>query len=119
MSGILQELIVASDTEQNLRLALSLPFQWNSILSHYKFGARDGFSWIEFCSYGYEATTPLPFPIKSPDDLFNFVSAWLKSALRGDEVDYDGSSTEGWQVSKGTHYSSVIRVETKWIEYHK
>lgn len=135
MPGLVEELNIASDGEENLLHALAIPLTWHgSGASHYAVSKseRGGdvihFFWTDQSS-DYDAgharierrPIPLPFRLDTPEKLFNFVKAWLEEKGRdfGPESQGDGTDKEGWRVSCGRDFYEICRVEARWNYYGK
>jgi hypothetical protein len=121
--GLLQHYDVASDTLEQLELALALLFTWDRMgAKTYRSGETNGFSWLQLSGHknddGFQV---LPFPLDTKAKMFSFVRDWLSTAKRGPEYDTDGSVSEGWRVTQNDSVweAEIVRIQADWIIYGK
>lgn len=124
MSGLLQVFEVASDDDDLLKIALQLPWKWHKGgATHYRVKRQeDGgdtlcLMWAHDNGPGVQA---LPFPLKTPEAMFNFASEWLREGATypAEQPDTDGSVSRGWRVGARDFYS-VAEVKAEYIVYSK
>lgn len=65
------------------------------------------------------AAGPLPFPLKDPQAVADFIEAWLKQAQYPKEPDLDGSCSKAFRIHTFTHRGIALIVEPVWAEFHK
>lgn len=134
MSGLLETLVIESDGEANLKLALAIPLTWDSKISHFAM-SKDGCGrdvlhlfWTDKSNatkpgrYEKVERTPtqLPFVIDTPEKLYSFVHSWLTD--KGREFGHqsgDGSDVKGWRVEKTSDFYEVCSVTARWNYYSK
>ena len=125
-SGLLQTLDISSDNTEVLQLALQLPWTWDSSgMTHMETGrvfgnyrGDRGADYIAFFPFDCGELLALPYAIKTPAMLFDFVRRWLASANYGEPPDTDGSLSWGWRVTRPC-FPGVVAVQTAWIIYEK
>ena len=137
MAGLIETLKVASDSDRNLKLALAIPLEWNSKISHYAVSKDERGADVLYLYWTDKSqdrdpktyrsierdVQKVPFtPLDSEEKVFNFVKSWLSQADHGDDPmsDGDGSSNKGWIVeTRDSDFYEVMRITAYWIYYSK
>lgn len=113
--GVVQRLHVKADTATALKAVCEIAFtEHNSGAASY--AVKDG--WLHL--YWSDADgTKLPFRIKTPQALFEFVSNWLEQAdFNDDQPDTDGSTKRGF-CAKNDYGYTMLKIKPEWIIYGK
>lgn len=120
MPGLLQRFEVATDEIKALEIAVQLPFFWNKKgASHFKTGLIEGASFIDLYGYESNGAQPLPYPLTTPEAMYEFLKGWISHAQYGYETDTDGSVSRGWAINQGHDFSTILRLKAEWIVYGK
>ncbi len=121
MSGIIQDLVVCSDTKKNLELALQLAMSWHPKV--YGMKSEDNVLTLYWHEKGGGAL-PVGLPVQGVVPL---VWQWLKENERWkgphapQEPDIDGSVVHGWHLKSFDDCWSyaICKIRPEYTEYSK
>lgn len=124
MSGLINEMVVHSDGNDNLKSALSIAMKWHSRATHYSVTISPEGREILHLYWRDGATGEngeLPFPLCDLETALHFTSAWLRDPTRayGQKSNGDGTDIRGWILEAGVKFYEVCRVTAAYNYYGK
>lgn len=122
---MLQKFEMATDQNDLMLPALQLLFRdgWERRLPATHYRKMEGKKLTLFWTAEWDSgLTPLPIPLKTPEDVANFFKGWLESEQPEppgeDYPDTDGSAEIGWKISSGeSRFTISAEIEPVWVEY--
>lgn len=138
MSGIVQRLVLETDTHQQLVAAIGILLVWNRHGAKFYATGTDvnGKPFLSFLwgkPDGANDVLPLIAPMAEPDAIAMQAQAWLKTVDYGTEPDHDGDNHCGfhlrnrgpalhepgsWKHNPWDFYA-ICTIQPCWVEYHK
>lgn len=112
--GVLQHFELEADTDAALRSACELAFTEHSHGAD-AYEVRDGELRLYWCDAEGQK---LPFNLKTPEAVYEFVSRWLAEQQYPESPDTDGSAKKGFRAESDYGYV-FIKFKPTWIIYGK
>ena len=113
--GVVQKLVIEADTKTALLAACQIAFTEHSSGAE-SYEVRDGALHLFWAD---AEGAKLPFKLKTPEALYEFVSGWLAEAEPTDEQpDTDGTVKKGFRAEHDYGYL-LLRIKPTWIVYGK